>query len=131
MTDKKIPTIIGVLILSIGIATSLFLFRGKKVFSSKAHTDISPKDIRTSNINDASFTISWITDKKTLGFVKWGKSNINKAALSTQDTKSYIHWVKIEGLLPSTTYSFKINSEGTEFDNDGCGTYRPPTFVQP
>jgi hypothetical protein len=119
MTNKKIPTIIGVLILSIGIAVSLFLLREETISNPKAHTNTIPKDIRISNIIDTSFTVSWITDEKTLGFVKWGKSNTNKTALSSQNTKSYIHWVKIEGLSPSTTYSFKINSEKTEFDNDG------------
>jgi hypothetical protein len=119
MGERKIPTILGILILTAGIAASLALIKNRKTIKLSAQGDIRPKDTRTSNITDVSFTVSWITDKKTYGFVKWGTSNLNRTALGTQDEPGFVHWITIEELSPSTSYFFKINSEGTEFDNNG------------
>jgi hypothetical protein len=78
-------------------------------------------DVRISNIN-STFTVSWITDKETLGYVSYGdsQSDINNVAQdSSSDIKTITHFVTISGLNPDNVYYIKINSDGTDFDNNG------------
>lgn len=94
----------------------------KQIFKIGADSSVSPKDIRVSNINDSSATISWTTDKPTSDFIVWGesKSSISQVLKEDQsDQKFFTHSLNLTGLKPNTTYYYKINSEGNEFDNKG------------
>lgn len=121
MKKERIPTIIGLVILVIGIITGIFLIKSQRIFKLGASSEEAPKDVRISNITDSSFTVSWTTDKETLGFVKWGKNinNLDKVESDTISQKGYTHSSTIRSLNPQTEYYFKINSNSTDYDNQG------------
>ena len=121
MKDSSIPTILAVAILLVGITDGVIFIRNKQIFNIYALNETSPKNVRVTNIKDSSFTISWTTDRKTSGFIRWGKTEpfLNRVSLSPSEKSSHTHFVNVEGLSPRTAYFFKINSGGKEFDNNG------------
>ena len=120
LKNKKIPTILGILILVIGIAAGVFLVQSRQLFRLRASPEINPKDIRITNISDSAFSVSWTTDKETQGFVIWGENEslLDKTAATNINYSSNTHYINIYGLNPETTYFFRINSDGKEFDNN-------------
>ena len=117
---KRIPTIVVVFILSLGLGLGVILVQYKSIFRLQANPDFAPQGIKITNINDSSFTVSWTTGAKTLGAIVWGgTASLGRLATSTDQTPKDVHYITINDLLPSTTYYFKINSAGGEFDNSG------------
>ena len=112
MRKSKIPTIIGIFILVFGLAAGVLLVRNQNFFRLGASAEFAPKDVRISNITDSSATVSWITDKETSGFVKWGEGqdSLDKTELDELASQSFTHTLTLRNLTPQTTYSFKINS---------------------
>ncbi|MFZ5932482.1 MAG: fibronectin type III domain-containing protein [Patescibacteria group bacterium] len=121
MRRSKIPTIIGIFLLVLGIAAGVLLVRSQVFFRLGATTEFAPKDVRISNVSDTSLTISWTTDRQTSGFVKWGvdATSLDKTELDELSEQSFIHTLTLRGLKPETTYYFKVNSGGQDFDNNG------------
>jgi hypothetical protein len=118
----KIPTIIGIIILLVGTFAGVFFLRTNQVFRIGASGAITPKDIRASNLSDTSATVSWVTEDATSTFVSWGETQGSLDKIedeSDTDQKFYTHSIILTGLKPDTTYYYKINSEGTNFDNNG------------
>lgn len=117
---RRIPTIIGILILILGTAAGIILVATSKQFKLGASPDITPQDVRITNVTASSFTVSWITDKPTIGYVVYGtsKDTLNQNTTAPQEALS-IHWVQVQSLSPQTQYFFKINSGGSDFDNSG------------
>lgn len=119
---STIPTILGIFILVVGIFAGVFFLRNTQVFKIGADSAATPKDIRVSNITDTSATITWTTDKITSGFVSWGDSqnSVNKVGGEDINGQKYFsHNVSLTGLAANTNYYYKINSDGTSFDNNG------------
>lgn len=119
---NTIPTLIGILVLFVGTFAGVFLLRSTQVFKIGASVTATPKDVRTGNITDTSATISWITADPTSAFISYGVSatSTNKVENeSTSNEKFQTHLISLSGLSPSTTYYYKINSEGSDFDNNG------------
>lgn len=121
LKKRKIPTILGILVLIIGVAAGVFLVQSRQIFRLGASPETNPKDIRVTNVSDSSLTVSWTTDKETQGFISWGenRSSLDKTAASTTSSGANIHSVSLHGLTATTSYFFKINSDGKEFDNSG------------
>lgn len=117
----KLPTILGVLILISGLIAGVVLINLKQIFKLGATSDFAPKNVRISNIKENSLTITWTTDIKSTGFVKWGKSgtSLSKVTLEENAEKEFIHSVSLSAIDPNTNVFFKINSEGKDFDNSG------------
>ncbi len=119
---NNIPTILGIVILIAGVFAGVFFLNMRQVFRIGADTSVSPKDIRVSNVSDASATISWTTDKETSGFINWGESQGSTGKIekeSETNQKFFTHTITITGLKPGTPYFYKINSDGVSFDNGG------------
>jgi hypothetical protein len=70
--------------------------------------------VRITNVNDTAFTVSWITDGDTTGYVGYGSTpsdlsqtaHDDRGASTTDDT----HYVTIQSLGPATTYHFEVIS---------------------
>lgn len=119
--NNKIPTILGIIILLVGTFAGVFFLNMTQVFRIGADANSAPLDVRVSNITDSSVTVSWTTAKETVGFVTFGSSasSINKVEKESEnDLKFFNHSVNLSGLSPKTAYYFKINSDGTTFDNN-------------
>lgn len=120
MKKGRIPTILGIAFLLSGIAAGVALIQSRQVFKLGASPEITPKNVRVSNITEGSFTISWVTDKATFGFVRWGGgASPDKVKIPPSSTPSFTHSVSIGELVASSTYYFNINSDGKDFDNNG------------
>lgn len=119
---NKIPTIIGIILLLTGIFAGVVLLRTTQIFKIGASGASSPKDIRTSNLSDSSATISWITGGAATDFLSWGETrgSLTKIENESQtNQKFFTHEITLAGLKANTTYFYKINSDGTNFDNSG------------
>ena len=120
MRKIRIPTLVAILILTLGLSFSIVLTQQKQSFLPSAKSQNMPKDVKISNITDSSFTITWLTQDKADGFVIWGKSkSLGQTTNEETKAKGYTHSATITNLEPETTYYFKINSGGDLYDNDG------------
>lgn len=118
----KIPTIIGLILLLLGVAAGVFLVQRTQVFNLRASPEQTPQQIRVTNITDKSFSVSWITDQQTLGFLSYGKSASLGGTANDQvspNNPSLVHHVTVSGLSPNTSYFFKVGADKNLFDNDG------------
>jgi hypothetical protein len=118
---NKIPTILGIIILLAGTFGGVFFLQKSQVFKIGASTTVTPKDIRVSNLTDTSATITWTTEGQTADFISYGDTqSVGNIENETQDNqKFFTHSITLTGLKAGTTYFYKINSEGTTFDNNG------------
>ena len=121
MNQRKVPTIIGILVLIIGLAVGVYLLQTRNIFKLGAKGETLPKDVRITNITDSSFSVSWTTDKETGGFISWGESEgkIDNVEEDELEGNGFTHFVTIRGLNPTTVYFFKINSGSIFYDNNG------------
>lgn len=111
---------IVVVILIIGLVVAVSLVSQETSFFSKASPDISPKNVTVSNISDSGFTISWVTDKETIGFIKYSDdSSLNQTEVDVRDTSvpklRTTHFVSLKNLSPKQNYFFKIVSADSLF----------------
>src|SRR5258706_1477468 len=120
--ENKIPTILGIIILLAGTFLGVFDVNMTQVFKIGASPQTAPKDIRLSNINDSSATISWVTDGETTDFLNWGTTQNNVSQIEKEDnqnSKFFVHSITLTGLTANTNYYYKINSNGTSYDSGG------------
>lgn len=111
----KIPTLLGLTIILVGLGSGMYLVFQEQTVLSKAAPSITPENITFTNINEDSISISWQTKSSTTSFVTYGQNNPGEqTALDDRDITSpklhSIHYVTIKNLLPKTTYKFKIVS---------------------
>ncbi len=116
----KIPSLLGVFVLVLGLAVGVALIGQRQIFRLGASADSAPQDVRISNVTDSSFTVSWYSTKPTVGYISWGSTTAlgQSSEVSGLDTKT-VHSVTVDELSASTNYYFVINSGGVEFDNNG------------
>lgn len=127
MQHLRIPTIIGLGILLVGLVGAVLLVQQQQQLTSRASQAApTPRNVSVSNITDQSFTVSWITDSAASGFVALEREGTVQRVLDDRDKRSAAlqtsttHYVTIENLISSTTYRFRIG-EGIEtiFDQQG------------
>jgi hypothetical protein len=79
-------------------------------------------DVRTSNVRDGSFTVSWVTDIPTTCQVNHGPTT-DRGIIAYDDrgpdTSAKTHYFTISDLLPQTTYYFDAVCSITVDDNGG------------
>ena len=130
MLKKRIPTILGILLLLVGITAGVYLVElGPQSLTTRAGPEYTPSHVAITNITDHSFTVSWLTETLSLGFVRYGTSGtaLDLSALddrteSEESDQTFItHHATVENLSPNTTYYFEIISGTgtTSFTNNG------------
>lgn len=122
--EKRIPTLLGVFILIIGLIATSLLIKSGIIFIGKAGPKETPENIRITNTSDNSFTVSYITQDSVLGSISLTKDDESNIYVDDRDQqtgnlKSYkIHSMTVRDLKPSTKYSFTITSGITVFMNN-------------
>ncbi|MDD5415514.1 MAG: dockerin type I domain-containing protein [Candidatus Daviesbacteria bacterium] len=117
----KIPTLLGLSIIILGIISGLYLVLREQVFLSQAAPDLTPRDVAITNITDDSAVISWQTNTATKSFITYGQKNpgeqtvlddrdANPTPSGARPKPRLIHYVTLKNLLPNTNYLFKITS---------------------
>ncbi len=129
MLDKRIPTLLGLSVLVIGLVIGIVLLgQGTNVFAPRATPETTPKQIRVTNVSDTSFTVSFATDEATPGFLRYG-TEAQKTSTQAPDDRdkltgavdSYtLHHITVTGLQPATEYFYLLGTgSGSTFDNNG------------
>lgn len=126
---KQIPTIVGLSVLLVALVAGVFLFgQGTGVFAPRATPQTTPKNIKVTNVTDNSFTVTFLTDEATSGFVKYGTEAGSLSSQSSDDRDQLsgsvgtfsLHHVTIRGLQPDTSYFFVLGTGSkAQFDNGG------------
>lgn len=121
--DKRIPTLVGILIITLGtFLTSVLVGQNTNLVGRAAPTNV-PKNVRISNINSSSFTVSFVTDAQVSGSVSYGKDSTFGLVALDERSKTLrtrkAHSVKVTNLSPSTEYFFSIISGNETFLNNG------------
>ena len=123
---KTLPTILGLLLLLGAIAGGVVMIKNGSNFFLKASPTLTPTQIKVTNITDTSFTVSWLTEEATSGFVKYGtEASLGFTATDDRDQLSgktdnfTTHHVTLKNLKASTAYLFKIGSGNKTFDSNG------------
>lgn len=111
----KIPTLLGIAIILIGLISGLYLVLREQIYLSQAAPNLTAQNITFTNISDDSVTISWQTNTATPSFVTFGQSSPEEqTTLDDRDTGNpkphILHYVTLKNLLPKTNYQFKIIS---------------------
>ena len=112
--------LILVIFLIVGIIFSVYLVLQNTSLFSKASPDIAPKNVTVSNISDSSITLSWVTDKETIGFVKYAEdASLNQTEYDERDENGpkmrNTHFVVLKNLTTQKKYYFKIVSQDQVF----------------
>src|SRR3989344_7038451 len=113
----KIPTLLGIGVLLIGLFGGVFLVTKNQfnVFKTQAGVSAEPQKITVANLSGNSASIYWQTDKAVPGFVEAGPGiTLGLTFRDDRDEgapKPYLlHFVTLNNLSPNTTYYYKIVS---------------------
>jgi hypothetical protein len=85
--------------------------------------------VQVSDIRDAAFFVSWVSEQPEVGAVRWGVAGSTpgtRVADVRGDVASTVHLVKVTGLNASTAYVFDVLS-GSTVDDQGGQHYRATT----
>lgn len=114
--EVRIPTLLGLGVLLIGIGVGVLLVNGREIFQSQAAPSLAPQNIQVTNIANTHVSISWQTDTATAGFIQAGTSNNTDQSFKDDrdqnlPQKHVLHFVTLTNLAPNTTYYYKIVSD--------------------
>lgn len=110
----KIPTLLGLGIIILGIVIGIFIIIREQIFITRATPDITPKNIILTNIEDQSLTVSWQTPLEITSFLSFGPTGNEHIAIDDRDENTLqthtMHYVTFKNLQPNTTYKYRIIS---------------------
>lgn len=109
---KEILALLVLTIIFVGIPLGVYLVSKQTNILSRATISADPKNIKIASITRNSFSVSWITDKLSIGFIKYGSLNPDETIFDDRDlekrTQKLSHHVTLKNLEPEKTYYFKI-----------------------
>lgn len=128
--EKRIPTILVILILIAGTFGAVKLTGTVTRTTTKASPTAQIKEVALSNVSDSGFTISWLTDgdfgqyvvipessKKNFCLPEYGSSSgpcyLDDRDIETNTpSKNKTHHVVVDGLSANSKYTVKIYTSG-------------------
>ncbi|HVZ59108.1 MAG TPA: Ig-like domain-containing protein [Patescibacteria group bacterium] len=138
---KRIPTLLGLILLVGGMVTVNWAINHNVFFITKASPTYTPEEIRITNLTDTSFSVSYITQTAVLGSLTYGTTpQEGKVALDDRDQaagnpQAYsIHHITLNNLQPKQIYYFSIISANKTFLNNSVPftvTTLPPLDQSP
>lgn len=115
--NKRIPTLLGLSMISIGIFVTSVLVQTGVITIGQAAPPENPENVRITNITATSFTVSYTTEAKVLGSLSYGTtSDYGSVGFDDRDQRnntsgSYnLHYITVKNLKPETQYFFAITS---------------------
>jgi hypothetical protein len=123
--DKRIPTILGLILILLGITVTSYLARTGVITLGNASPTVLPNDVRITNVTDTSFTVSYKTQEATSGVVAYGTDQrLGSTAGDDRDPvgkiNSYsLHYITVKSLQPNTKYYFSVLSSSITYYNNG------------
>lgn len=125
LLDKRIPTVLGMILIIAGLSITTFLTNQQTIFQVGAQANTQPQEVRISNITDNSFTISYTTNTPTSGYVNYGQDNslnqtsFDETASSQKLDNHTLHVFTLTNLSPKTKYYFVITSGQDKYLDNG------------
>lgn len=120
---KRIPALVGLLLIATTAFLGSILIQYPRGTTGLAQSSTEPQKVRVSNFAPKGFSVSWLTDEPTAGFVKLTSPEpllfLDDRDQEEANTRDYTHHVTLRGLKSQTTYHFKIGSGGHLYDNHG------------
>jgi len=126
--EKRIPSILGLLLLLGGVVGGVFLTNQQTIFTSKASSSCQPKNPQITNITNNSASISFITESSCLSSLSINNQTIENEAVINTDKKSKIHYFNINNLSASNEYVFSFIVDGKTY---GESSYKLETADNP
>lgn len=124
--NKRIPSILGIGFVILGIVLTTIIIKNQTSLRSKASSSEEPQNVKITNISDDSFTITYQTDAATTGSVNYGKGKeLGNTELEELDKEKEslspkkIHSIAVKKLAHSTKYHLVIISGQNTFLNSG------------
>jgi len=123
--ERRIPTILALLMVFVGIGAIAFSVENFPNIKSQAQPSVVPQEVKITNLSSNGFTISWITEEKTQGFLIFDEEkSLGKTAFDERDEekklgKYFTHYISVKNLVPNSSYYFKIISQSKTFDQNG------------
>jgi len=122
--DKKIPTLLVVLVLIAGVIVTSILVQKKVIIFQNAAPSENPQNLRITNITDNSFTVTYTTDANVVGSVSLiGSDGKTQIILDDRDQPNgtpnpyNVHSISAKELSASSRYTFSILSGSTNYIN--------------
>ncbi len=121
----KFPTLIGIMLLAVFVGGFAVIFERVARLPSQASASISPKSVEITNVSDATFAVSWITEETTTGALNISsEKNKSQVIFDERDLTgklgSYVtHSVTFRSAEADTLYTIKILSNGKTFLDGG------------
>ena len=109
MKNKRIPTILGTILLLIILFLGVWLTLQHTNTASKASGDCSPAGVQVTNLTNKSVDISFLTTSSCSSSL-----NVNNKTIPNFKTKTTTHYYRIDGLSSSTQYQYKLVIDGQE-----------------
>lgn len=109
MKNKRIPTILGTILLLIVLFLGVWLSLRKTNTNSQATADCTPIGVQTTNLTNKSVDISFLTTSSCSSTL-----NINNQTIPNFKTKTTTHYYRIDNLSSSTQYQYKLIIDGQE-----------------
>jgi hypothetical protein len=128
--QKQIPTLLGLAILVLSLIGGIwFIGEGAGVFAPRAAPQTTPKKVKLANVKETGFSVSFITDEATAGFVKYGTEPTSLKSQASDDRDQVTgtvgqytnHHITLRDLKPDTTYYYTLGTGSTpKYDNNGA-----------
>ena len=126
LLNARIPTVLGIFIVVLGIILTTIAVKNQTNTNSKASNSEQPQNVKVTNISDNSLTITYETDAPVTGSVSYGKNKtLGESELEDLDKEKgnfspkKIHSVSLKKLVPNTKYFLAIASGQNTFLNNG------------
>ena len=130
MQQRKIPTILGLILVFVVIFAFRFAFERISPLLTKASATDAPHDAVFTNVNDTGFTITWLTNADATGAVIIDERKGMGTIFDERDTfagdsasklpgKYRTHSIAVRDLNPDSTYNVRILSNGKTYLSDG------------
>jgi len=130
MQPKKIPTILGLLLVIGAIMIFSLAYNKLTPLMSRASVSQAPRDVVISNVSDTTFTVSWITNVATTGVITVDETGGTKytafddrdqppsSANAKPTVNTYTtHMVTVRSAKPDTAYQIRILSDSKVYQN--------------
>ena len=123
--QRRIPTLLGIMMIVVGIGVTTYLASKGAIVTTKAGPTETPQDVRVTNISDNSITVSYTTEAQVIGSINYGRDkSLGQTTLDDRDDEGvisprFVHYVTLKNLSPSATYLFSITSGANTYLKDG------------
>lgn len=109
MKNKRIPTILGSLLLITILFIGVWLSSQKTNIISKASGDCHPIGVQVTNLTNKSVDISFQTTSLCTSAI-----NVNNKTVSNFKAKSSSHYFRVDGLSSNTSYHYVLVIDGVK-----------------